>query len=78
VKIIRDITQRVRTWIPLNTWAIELLVEKALASIGMALSPGDAVRRVFELMSSGVYLSGEFNLELCQKFGKLSRTFKTD
>jgi zinc finger RNA-binding protein len=78
VKIIRDITQRVTTWIPLNTWAIELLVEKALASSGMAHSPGDAVRRVFEMLSGGVYLSGEFNLELCQKFDKLSSTFKTD
>jgi zinc finger RNA-binding protein len=68
VKIIRDITQRVTTWIPLNTWAIELLVEKALTSSpsGMAYSPGDAVRRVFEMLSGGVYLSGEFNnFELC-------------
>jgi hypothetical protein len=60
VKLVRDICLRVRTWAPLNNWIIELLCEKALSSIAMPLSPGDAIRRLFEVMSSGVYLNSLF------------------
>ena len=57
VKAVRDISQRVRTWSPLNNWAIILLMEKTIASISMPLSPGDAVRRIFEVISSGLFLT---------------------
>lgn len=68
VKIVRDISTRVRTWAPLHCWALELLVEKSLASIAMPLSPGDALRRLFEVISSGVFLSKRSKLvDPCEK-----------
>lgn len=39
--------------------AMELLVEKAISSASAPLSPGDALRRVFECISSGILLPGE-------------------
>lgn len=38
--------------------AMELLVEKAISSASAPLSPGDALRRVFECISSGILLPG--------------------
>uniref|UniRef100_A0A914KYN4 DZF domain-containing protein n=1 Tax=Meloidogyne incognita TaxID=6306 RepID=A0A914KYN4_MELIC len=68
VKAVRDISQRVRTWSPLHNWAITLLVEKTIASISMPLSPGDAVRRIFEVISSGIFLSKRSKLlDPCEK-----------
>lgn len=39
----------------------ELLVEKVLSSLGAPLSPGDAVRRVFEAVASGILFSSKHN-----------------
>lgn len=39
--------------------AMELLVEKAISSASGPMSPGDALRRVFECISSGILLSGK-------------------
>lgn len=41
--------------------AMELLVEKVISSASGPLSPGDALRRVFECISSGVLLPGKTN-----------------
>lgn len=38
---------------------MELLVEKAISSAAGPMSPGDALRRVFECISSGILLSGK-------------------
>lgn len=38
---------------------MELLVEKAISSASAPLSPGDALRRVFECISSGILLPGK-------------------
>lgn len=38
---------------------MELLVEKAISSASGPMSPGDALRRVFECISSGILLSGK-------------------
>jgi len=38
---------------------MELLVEKAISSASAPLSPGDAVRRIFECISSGILLAGK-------------------
>ena len=56
IRIMRDICGRIPTWEPLPVFALELLVEKVLASAGMPLSPGDALRRVFEAVSGGILL----------------------
>lgn len=38
---------------------MELLVEKCVGSGGGSLNPGDALRRVFECIASGVLLPGK-------------------
>ena len=44
------------SWQPLRPFALELIVEKSLASAGLPLSPGDGLRRVFESISGGCIL----------------------
>ncbi|XP_061585635.1 zinc finger RNA-binding protein isoform X2 [Cololabis saira] len=58
IRILRDLCQRVPTWSPFPGWAMELLVEKAISSASAPLSPGDALRRIFECISSGILLPG--------------------
>jgi hypothetical protein len=41
--------------------AMELLVEKCVSSGGGHLNPGDALRRVFECIASGVLLPGKIS-----------------
>ena len=68
IRIMRDICQRIPTWEPLPIYALELLVEKVLASAGLPLSPGDALRRVFEAVSGGILLPGSPGfLDPCEK-----------
>ena len=68
LRMMRDICQRIPTWQPISTWALELLVEKVLTSAGSPLSPGEALRRVFEAVASGVLLpSGPGLLDPCEK-----------
>ncbi|XP_033750021.1 zinc finger RNA-binding protein-like isoform X2 [Pecten maximus] len=68
IRILRDLCQRVPTWTPLNEWAMELLVEKCVSSGGAKMSPGDALRRVFECLASGLLLPGGPGLyDPCEK-----------
>jgi len=68
IRILRDLCQRVPTWAPLNTWAMELLTEKVISSAGQPLSPGDALRRVFEALASGIIMPGGPGLlDPCEK-----------
>ncbi|XP_047236842.1 zinc finger RNA-binding protein [Girardinichthys multiradiatus] len=68
IRILRDLCQRVPTWSPFPGWAMELLVEKAINSASAPLSPGDALRRVFECISSGILLHGGPGLlDPCEK-----------
>uniref|UniRef100_A0A3Q2PD06 Zinc finger RNA-binding protein n=1 Tax=Fundulus heteroclitus TaxID=8078 RepID=A0A3Q2PD06_FUNHE len=68
IRILRDLCQRVPTWSPFPGWAMELLVEKAINSASAPLSPGDALRRVFECISSGILLPGGPGLlDPCEK-----------
>ncbi|XP_072244694.1 zinc finger RNA-binding protein isoform X2 [Leuresthes tenuis] len=68
IRILRDLCQRVPTWSSFPGWAMELLVEKAISSASAPLSPGDALRRVFECISSGILLSGGPGLlDPCEK-----------
>uniref|UniRef100_A0A8C5WU25 Zinc finger RNA-binding protein n=1 Tax=Laticauda laticaudata TaxID=8630 RepID=A0A8C5WU25_LATLA len=59
IRILRDLCQRVPTWSDFPSWAMELLVEKAISSATGPQSPGDALRRVFECISSGIILKGK-------------------
>uniref|UniRef100_A0A8C5EVU2 Zinc finger RNA-binding protein n=1 Tax=Gouania willdenowi TaxID=441366 RepID=A0A8C5EVU2_GOUWI len=68
IRILRDLCQRVPTWSSFPAWAMELLVEKAVSSASAPLSPGDALRRVFECISSGILLCGGPGLvDPCEK-----------
>jgi len=68
IRILRDLCQRVPTWSPLKSWALELLVEKVLSSAGVPLSPGDALRRVFESLAGGILLPDSPGfLDPCEK-----------
>ncbi|XP_063225838.1 zinc finger RNA-binding protein isoform X3 [Bacillus rossius redtenbacheri] len=68
IRILRDLCQRVPTWAPLQTWAMELLVEKVLSSVGQPLSPGESLRRVLEALASGILLPGGPGLhDPCEK-----------
>lgn len=68
LRIVRDIGQRVKTWAPLSEWAMELLTEKTIGTIPAQLSPGDAVRRVFEAISGGILLNKNSKLlDPCEK-----------
>lgn len=68
IRILRDLCQRVPTWTPLNEWAMELLVEKCVSSAGSNCNPGDALRRIFECIASGMLLPGGPGLyDPCEK-----------
>lgn len=47
------------TFPAVSVQAMELLVEKAISSASAPLSPGDALRRIFECISSGILLPGK-------------------
>jgi len=64
----RELCNRVPAFKPLNSWAIELLCEKSLASSFQPLGPGEAFRRVLEAISSGIFLPGGSGLlDPCEK-----------
>ena len=48
--------------------AIELLVEKSLSSGPCPGGPGEALRRVLEVLSSGLFLPGTMFCCLCLSF----------
>ncbi|CAL1548470.1 unnamed protein product [Lymnaea stagnalis] len=68
IRILRDLCQRVPAWVPLNEWAMELLVEKCVSTGGANMAPGDSLRRVFECIASGIFLPGGPGLyDPCEK-----------
>ncbi|XP_037228065.1 zinc finger RNA-binding protein isoform X3 [Falco biarmicus] len=79
IRILRDLCQRVPTWSDFPSWAMELLVEKAISSATGPQSPGDALRRVFECISSGIILKGGPGLlDPCEKDPFDTLTVMTD
>ena len=54
--------------------AMELLVEKCVSSGGGHLNPGDALRRVFECIASGVLLPGIYIVTLFMPNYRCSRS----
>lgn len=68
LRILRELCQRNNVWAPLNEWAMELLVEKCISSVGFNLGPGDALRRVVECLASGILLpDGPGLYDPCEK-----------
>lgn len=68
IRVLRDLCQRVPTWGKMPGWATELLVEKVISSAAGPLSPGEAMRRVLECISTGILLpEGPGLLDPCEK-----------
>ncbi|XP_021179906.2 zinc finger RNA-binding protein isoform X2 [Fundulus heteroclitus] len=68
IRVLRDLCQRVPTWGRLPSWAMELLVEKVISSATGPLSPGEAMRRVLECISTGILLpDGPGLTDPCEK-----------
>ncbi|XP_037530582.1 zinc finger RNA-binding protein [Nematolebias whitei] len=68
IRVLRDLCQRVTTWGSMPCWAMELLVEKVISSANGPLSPGEAMRRVLECISSGILLpDGPGLMDPCEK-----------
>ncbi|XP_074543093.1 interleukin enhancer-binding factor 3-like isoform X2 [Halichoeres trimaculatus] len=54
IRIMRDLCNRVPTWMPLTGWALELLVEKAIGTSERPMGAGESLRRVLECIASGI------------------------
>jgi len=68
IRILRDLCRRVPAFGPLSCWSLELLTEKAINSAGVPVSPGEALRIVFEILASGFLLQfGPGLLDPCEK-----------
>uniref|UniRef100_A0AAQ4QS92 Zinc finger RNA-binding protein n=1 Tax=Gasterosteus aculeatus aculeatus TaxID=481459 RepID=A0AAQ4QS92_GASAC len=68
IRVLRDLCQRVPTWGKMPCWAMELLVEKVISSAAAPLSPGEAMRRVLECISTGILLpEGPGLMDPCEK-----------
>ncbi|XP_023674627.2 zinc finger RNA-binding protein 2 isoform X2 [Paramormyrops kingsleyae] len=68
IRVLQDLCRRVPTWGKMPSWALELLVEKAISSAPGPLSPGEALRRVLECMATGILLpDGPGLLDPCEK-----------
>ncbi|XP_054874794.1 zinc finger RNA-binding protein isoform X6 [Amphiprion ocellaris] len=68
IRVLRDLCQRVPTWGKMPCWAMELLVEKVISSATGPLSPGEAMRRVLECISTGILLpDGPGLMDPCEK-----------
>ncbi|KAH7727716.1 DZF family protein [Aphelenchoides avenae] len=68
LRVLRDVQSRVTKWSSMSSWAMELFVEKVLASVGRLISPGDSMRRVFEALASGYLIDrGNQLVDPCEK-----------
>ncbi|XP_076009172.1 zinc finger RNA-binding protein 2 [Genypterus blacodes] len=68
IRVLRDLCQRVPTWGKMPGWAMELLVQKVISSATGPLTPGEAMRRVLECISTGILLpDGPGLMDPCEK-----------
>uniref|UniRef100_A0A8D0G831 Spermatid perinuclear RNA-binding protein n=1 Tax=Sphenodon punctatus TaxID=8508 RepID=A0A8D0G831_SPHPU len=58
LRILRDLCNRVPTWVPLKGWPLELICEKSIGTCNRPLGAGEALRRVLECLASGILLPG--------------------
>jgi len=67
-RIMKDLCARCPTWKPLTSWAIEVLVQRALASSSVPLILSGALICVFKCISSGLLLdSGRGLYDPCER-----------
>ncbi|XP_041838435.1 interleukin enhancer-binding factor 3-like isoform X2 [Melanotaenia boesemani] len=56
IRVMRDLCNRVPTWMPLSGWPLELLVEKVISTSDRPMGVGESFRRVLESVASGILL----------------------
>uniref|UniRef100_H3D3D3 Interleukin enhancer binding factor 3a n=1 Tax=Tetraodon nigroviridis TaxID=99883 RepID=H3D3D3_TETNG len=56
IRVMRDLCNRVPTWLPLSGWPLELLVEKTVSTSERQMGVGESLRRVLECIASGTLL----------------------
>uniref|UniRef100_A0A3Q1JMY0 Interleukin enhancer binding factor 3a n=1 Tax=Anabas testudineus TaxID=64144 RepID=A0A3Q1JMY0_ANATE len=56
IRIMRDMCNRVPTWLPLSGWPLELLVERVIVTAERPMGAGESFRRVLECVASGMLL----------------------
>jgi len=56
IRIMKDKAMRDPTWAAVGSWALEILVERALYSAGRNLSPSGALMRIMEVVASGLLM----------------------
>jgi zinc finger RNA-binding protein len=69
MRVLKDICRRVPAWGVLDSWILELLVQRSLTSANPDYTrPGDMFRRVMECVASGIFLPGGSGLQdPCEK-----------
>ncbi|ESN98446.1 hypothetical protein HELRODRAFT_101626 [Helobdella robusta] len=61
IRVLIDFCKRIPTWTPMGQWTLELLVERCM-SLDHNVSPAVGLRRVFEIVSSGIFLRDGWGL----------------
>ena len=56
LRVMKDKARRDPAWRALGDWALELLVERSLFSVGFALSPSKSILRIMEVVAGGLLL----------------------
>merc|ERR1711981_1103401 len=80
----RDKAQREPVWGCLGSWALEILVERALFSAGRNLSPSSSLMRILEVVASGALMSDGMGIkDPCERedicvFNHLSEQMRED
>merc|ERR1712025_648787 len=68
IRMMRDKVQRDVSWSGLSGWATELLVERSIYSADRNLSPSSALKRVMEVVASGLLMpDGQGIQEPCER-----------
>ncbi|GMR54004.1 hypothetical protein PMAYCL1PPCAC_24199 [Pristionchus mayeri] len=68
LRILRDVAKRIGTYKKLSPWTTELIVEKVISSVGVPIPVGDALRRFFEAVATGIlFENGPGVKDPCEK-----------
>jgi len=84
IRMMRDKVQRDISWSGLSGWATELLVERSIYSADRNLSPSSALKRVMEVVASGLLMpDGQGIQDPCEReetnvFDCLTRQMRED
>ncbi|KAH7727713.1 double-stranded RNA-binding protein zn72d [Aphelenchoides avenae] len=62
LRLLCEARNRLPKWSSMTSWALEVLVEKALASVGHSIGPSASLQRVVQVLASGILLSKDFKL----------------